>query len=141
MIPMRDFVLAGNAVFTLTNPDGQHYTYKINKAKPNKAWPGTTWWVLLGISYDGGVNLGRLNLRQDESELSKIIFTPGKQWNVRDPAPSMKTFLDWLAPVLMGVEDDTIRFQHEGRCCVCSRPLTNPESIDAGIGPECAGRM
>lgn len=28
-----------------------------------------------------------------------------------------------------------------GRCCVCSAKLTNPKSIDAGIGPICAGRL
>lgn len=28
-----------------------------------------------------------------------------------------------------------------GHCGVCGRTLTNPESIDAGIGPICAGRM
>lgn len=28
-----------------------------------------------------------------------------------------------------------------GRCCVCSRRLTNPASVDAGIGPICSGRL
>lgn len=28
-----------------------------------------------------------------------------------------------------------------GRCCVCSRTLSNPDSIDAGIGPVCAGKL
>lgn len=28
-----------------------------------------------------------------------------------------------------------------GRCCSCGRDLTNPESIEAGIGPICAGRF
>lgn len=28
----------------------------------------------------------------------------------------------------------------ESRCCVCNRKLTVPESIEAGIGPECASR-
>ncbi len=30
------------------------------------------------------------------------------------------------------------RIQQEGQCCVCNRPLTNPESIRTGIGPICA---
>jgi len=33
------------------------------------------------------------------------------------------------------------RLQLEGRCVVCNRKLTHPESIDAGIGPECASRL
>jgi hypothetical protein len=28
-----------------------------------------------------------------------------------------------------------------GVCCVCARTLTNEESIEAGIGPICVGRM
>lgn len=28
-----------------------------------------------------------------------------------------------------------------GTCCVCARRLDNPESVDAGIGPVCAGKM
>lgn len=28
-----------------------------------------------------------------------------------------------------------------GRCCVCCRTLSNPDSIDAGIGPVCAGKL
>lgn len=28
-----------------------------------------------------------------------------------------------------------------GRCCVCSKTLSNPDSIDAGIGPVCAGKL
>jgi hypothetical protein len=28
-----------------------------------------------------------------------------------------------------------------GRCVVCARLLTDPESVAAGIGPICAGRL
>ena len=28
-----------------------------------------------------------------------------------------------------------------GTCCVCARELTNPKSVEAGIGPVCAGRF
>lgn len=31
--------------------------------------------------------------------------------------------------------------QHTGVCGVCSRTLTNPESVAAGIGPVCASRL
>lgn len=31
-----------------------------------------------------------------------------------------------------------VEYKFEGRCRVCNRTLTNPESIDAGIGPVCA---
>ena len=27
-----------------------------------------------------------------------------------------------------------------GRCCVCNRKLTNPDSISSGVGPVCQGK-
>jgi hypothetical protein len=30
---------------------------------------------------------------------------------------------------------------HEGRCACCGRPLTVPESIERGIGPDCWEKM
>lgn len=34
--------------------------------------------------------------------------------------------------------DDRMHLFHEGVCCRCGRPLTNPTSIELGIGPKCA---
>lgn len=31
--------------------------------------------------------------------------------------------------------------RHEGRCGRCGRALTRPESIDTGLGPDCAEKM
>jgi hypothetical protein len=31
-------------------------------------------------------------------------------------------------------------FHHCGFCCRCGRTLTDPASIESGIGPICAGR-
>jgi hypothetical protein len=30
---------------------------------------------------------------------------------------------------------------HEGRCGRCNRKLTVPESIETGLGPECASKL
>jgi len=32
LVTPKQFVLAGKAVFTLTRPDGQHYTYRVNRS-------------------------------------------------------------------------------------------------------------
>lgn len=32
------------------------------------------------------------------------------------------------------------KYMYEGRCCRCFRRLTTPDSVTAGIGPECAKR-
>lgn len=53
---------------------------------------------------------------------------------------------DEVVAVLKDVEERGIEAVKEigratGRCCVCSRLLTDPESIEAGIGPICASRF
>lgn len=35
----------------------------------------------------------------------------------------------------------TCVYHYEGRCRVCDRSLTTPESISSGIGPVCGGRL
>ena len=41
-----------------------------------------------------------------------------------------------------GVEAAAKRFgQETGKCCVCNRGLTNEESREAGIGPECSRKL
>jgi hypothetical protein len=42
---------------------------------------------------------------------------------------------------LAAVEATGWKVHHEGRCGRCGRTLTVPESIESGIGPECAKKM
>ena len=44
----------------------------------------------------------------------------------------------WYKLTIPGrVLPEQFEFYHEGRCCVCARRLTVPESITDGVGPEC----
>lgn len=36
--------------------------------------------------------------------------------------------------------EDRVEYLFETRCRVCNRPLTDPESIRRGVGPDCGGR-
>ena len=42
---------------------------------------------------------------------------------------------------LNGVLKEGYKIEHAGRCGVCGRPLTTPESIECGIGPVCLERL
>jgi len=65
-------------------------------------------------------------------------------------AKNAKAILDWTFKRVAGgfplegqKPDGTkfaVRVLHEGRCAMCGRKLTVPESIDTGIGPVCAGK-
>lgn len=41
----------------------------------------------------------------------------------------------------MNLDEAKVWGKATGHCCVCARRLDVPESVDAGIGPKCAGRI
>ena len=132
----KTFILGGSAVFTLTSlKTGKHFTFKVKEKKeeglngPNLRFVN----VLAGPdnhSFDESVYLGFI------PSVGKLQIVSGKKG--RPDAPSFKA----LAWVLAHLNNDNlpeqVKIQHEGRCCKCNRVLTHPESLDRGIGPECA---
>lgn len=136
MIRYLDFILGGKAVFTVTNKvTGNHFTYRVSKmTQPNTH----QWFVNLGIGYEDSIYMGMIRLRNGDYE----FFRTAKS-RMSEDAESVKTFKLLLAAANMDEDNSMIdssgvlKFQHEGKCCVCARPLTNPESIESGIGPEC----
>lgn len=141
MIDVVKFILAGRAVFTLTRPDNKHYTYRINKAEKrhgNVQDLRQTWFVNLGIGYEDSIYLGMLTQEHPEAD---PVFRLTAKSKFSDDADSVVTFRAFLWDVCNHAPTPLMQFRHEGKCCVCARPLTNPDSIDAGIGPECAGKV
>ena len=61
---------------------------------------------------------------------------------VGEDTPSVKG-LAWLVRRLNAGQDPgpTAEVWHDGRCCVCRRPLTRPESVAVGIGPDCLEKL
>jgi hypothetical protein len=68
-----------------------------------------------------------------------LVATPASR--VRPGAPGFDA-MAWFARVLARTPYDQaprdVIFRHEGKCGRCGRELTHPESIDTGIGPDCA---
>lgn len=116
------FMLAGNALFTLqSKKTGDHFTYRVKKQKE-----GTRdYFVLAG---HGGY-LGRLVVR------GEVRFFPGIK-----PEPenifAHKLPFAWF---INHLDSDKFELWHEGKCGKCGRRLTDPQSIERGLGPECSG--
>lgn len=51
-------------------------------------------------------------------------------------------FFEWVAAALLDPVrfSDRVEFSFDGRCRVCNRLLTDPFSVESGIGPKCAER-
>jgi hypothetical protein len=139
----RTFLLAGRAIFTVSNPAGERYTFRIDKMDAKKARDPQN------LPYFAKFLTGSDN-ENDYSYLGLLLT--GETLSVRATAKSPanaatehKPFrvLGWALQVLTGGRElpAGYKIQHEGRCGRCGRTLTVPESIEAGIGPECATKM
>lgn len=138
-----EFILGGKAIFTVSNPQGERYTFKVNRKdaearfdRPNDGQP--TFFVSLLTGPDNGADyayLGVLGQRDDSVRLTKASrFT--------DTTRPVRVIRWALGLVFAGRSlPEGYQVHHEGRCGRCGRRLTVPESVDSGFGPECAGRV
>ncbi len=125
---LRDFVFAGNSLFTVANEEsGNHVTFKVKKHKEKELWFVTTRDVhsfeFIGTCFE--------NKKYVHSKKSVLEFTDTK----------VKVFYWFLTKFFHNQEKyPMVKVYHHGRCGACNKKLTTPESIKSGIGPVCGGR-
>lgn len=130
---MRSFALAGNATLTIrSEKTDARFTYRIQACKDQTA-KGLSFVSLLSgpdnegdYSYLGTIRDGR--------------FFHGKKSRVSAVAPSVVGFAYFMGHLAIDQTPPRLECWHEGRCGRCGRKLTVPESVERGIGPECARR-
>lgn len=120
-----------NGIYTLTLPDGGHRTFRIWTQNPDARFaPGRRMVALL---------IGPENTEDYET----IAF-------LEDAGPVVwKRFCDGRAAVHLGILWQLANGERVAgcalavsrHCMICNRILTEPESIDRGIGPTCWGRL
>jgi Family of unknown function (DUF6011) len=137
---VREFVTAGNARITIrSKKTGQHFTYQIRQCHDQKGNPVLRWFVS-GLSgpnnEDDYTYLGLLDQRSGDIE-----FRLTEKSRFSDDALSVRGFRYMWNHVYADRMPNDMDIYHEGRCGRCNRTLTVPESLDRGIGPECAEIM
>lgn len=127
---IKAFILGGNATFTLKSlKTEKRFTYQVKEADDKKGF----FFVKVLAGPDNRTDYTYLGFVKDPY-LPKLIA--GKKG--RPDAPSFKA-LDWFLSKAWALDiPDGVEFWHAGRCCSCNRMLTDPASIERGIGPECA---
>ena len=122
----KEFVIAGNATFTVSNNKGEHFTYKVQS--PNKK--GEIFFAKVLSSPDNYSYMGVLN--PDTCKVHK--GSKGMNQNTK----SVKV-LEWALNVINGKSTlpKGYDIQHSGTCGRCGRKLTDPVSIKCGLGPTC----
>jgi len=128
-----DFILAGNATFTISNSAGVRYTYKVKRSKMTHGYDRESTFVSLLTGADNEIDYTYLGMLV---EGNRVITTRASRMSA-DSLPVK--VINWAINQLerFGQLPEGYSIHHEGRCGRCGRTLTVPESIDSGIGPEC----
>jgi hypothetical protein len=130
------FIFAGKSLFTLkNNVTGNRHTFKIKAAKDkatNEPNPNFHF-VSLRTKGDGQgdyLYTGCISNRNHFFQTSKSKIAPDHN--------SVAVIKYVIAHLTTGNLNSCVEIWHEGKCGRCGRVLTVPESIESGIGPECA---
>ena len=126
---IQEYVLGGHGSITVVSKKtNNRYTFTFGQKEDSPVFVR----VKFGPEYEDSRYIGCI--RGD----NPLLFRINK--NIARDMP-LATFR-WLwrhisEPELL----DYVEVWHEGKCGRCGRTLTVPSSIDAGIGPVCAGRI
>lgn len=124
-----------NGRYTIESASGQHRTFEIRTQKPDADFaPGKRILSILtgpdntanykGFAFVDEAGIHVWASRAKQSDLYEIYAE--QLWSLALDG-AFSPFVEVGYRLLM-----------EGRCVVCNRPLTTPESIRSGIGPICA---
>lgn len=125
------FMLAGKATLTLKSlKSGEHLTYSIQAPKKKQV--------------DGPSHFVKVRTGNDFAYLGFIAsgkFIHGRKAELPANSPQSRAFA-WAYENLAAKHmPTTCEIWHEGTCGRCARPLTDPDSIARGLGPDCLSKM
>ena len=134
----ESFIRSGRAIFTISNGKGDHFTYRVNR-KEDRSKEGN--YVYFASLLTGPNNLTDYTyMGLLHSHCLAFRITQGSK--VKEDAQSVKVFR-WMLRILdcKTTLPEGYKIQHEGRCGRCAKTLTDPLSIEIGIGPHCRKEM
>ncbi len=132
------YILGGHGMLTVESPKtGARFTFKCHRpGKPQT--PGKPPVPVFVSVLTGPDNTS------DYQYLGAIFqdrdFVITKKSKISTSAPSAVAFRWLWERALTGSLPPSVRVMHHGRCGLCGRVLTVPESIETGIGPVCAAK-
>ncbi len=135
----RTFITAGRAIFTLQGRDAR-YTFRVSRrggAGGDGGWP-PLYFVSLLTGSDNTADYTYMGMLDATSGYLRLTHASPY---TAESTPVIA--LRWALPIVWtgSTLPAPARLMHVGRCGRCGRALTVPESIDAGIGPECATKL
>jgi len=134
-----ELLLAGNSTMTFRSVrTGERFTYKVTRRDEGSWRVG----LLTGPSNETDYKyIG--SVMWDRERYPAPRFFPPREVNLDRAPASTKGFaaLLRLAHSNPGALGRLAEAYHAGRCARCGRTLTTPESVERGLGPECADKV
>jgi hypothetical protein len=133
----KTFIFQGKALFTLENKEkGTYITFKVQKLKRKRDQPEETRLFdvhvrALNDQYQGLKYIGRVDRKM------KTFKPSGYVANDHVGIQTMNWLIRSWGNLERLEEGGKLGMYHQGICCKCGLPLTVPESIENGIGPQC----
>ncbi len=134
---IRAFVLGDKAIFTVVDCESRkRYTYRVVRSDRDDA--ESPWFIEVLTGTDNTRDYSYVGC-VFPSDRARYLHDIGSRVGVE--APSVNGFRWLLCQINNGGSHlDEIEFWHEGRCCMCGRTLTVPESIKNGVGSICMSK-
>lgn len=129
----REFVTAGRAIFTVQN-SVRHFTFKAARPAKDRKNENAPIFLSVMTGTDNESHYTYIGILDKRN--GTVRFTKGSKLAQDDQRVKVLQFVlnivwgRWNLPA--GYE-----IRHSGKCGRCGRTLTNPDSLDSGIGPEC----
>lgn len=142
------FVTAGHAIFTVVSKKtGTRFTFAVERAATetdadgNVTNPDRPWFVGVLTGPNNTKDYTYMGLIFPANGQGTRFVHPRKSRISRD-APSAKAFSWFFAQLTNGGSNlDQVEIWHMGCCGRCGKALSVPESIAAGYGPICLGKI
>lgn len=134
----RQFITAGRSIFTVqSGKTGEHKTFRVAHKKGTEKFP-PAWFVFLLTGPDNTNDYTFLGLLDPETGRVRL----SRSSRFTDASQPVRV-VRWALEMVWKNQElpSGYKIHHEGRCGKCGRLLTVTESVESGIGPECAKKM
>lgn len=123
-----EYIHGGHGVVTLQSPNGIHHTYMFTTPHGDHNFKDGTVFVYCLEGSDRCRYVGMW-------DTNKFRITKNSEYDEDSAQFRGARYIIWMS---LKDFDTPMKLYHEGVCCRCGRSLTNPESIERGIGPVCS---
>lgn len=129
----KEFITAGNAIFTVQNATGEYYTFRITR-KEAKGNYKEAYFANVLTGPDNTSDYTYVGLFNKDT--GRVTLTKSSRYNTES---RLYRVLSWALHLIYSGKQlpEGYKIHHEGKCGRCGRLLTTPTSCEIGIGPEC----